>query len=207
MTATLLGPIPPGKGVVPYLSGPAAGRAVYDKVTGLSWTLNANLPAENTFGFHQKTTITSDVDGSSLTVNEINKDGAVLFAAVDPNNTASGWIVSMNNAHYAGTDTWVLPALDDLKNLEADTDLAAGDPRLEWPFFVGPFFRLQPGFYWGCVRAAKTGNNGPCDLSQDAPAPAGSTTPFEWSFNFDDGFQGTDLNNKQFYVMVYFPAP
>ena len=27
-----------------------------------------------------------------------------------------------------------------------------------------------------------------------------------WSFNFDDGFQGTDLVSKLFYVMVYFPA-
>jgi hypothetical protein len=28
-----------------------------------------------------------------------------------------------------------------------------------------------------------------------------------YSFNFDDGFEGTDLPNKRFYVMVYFPAP
>jgi hypothetical protein len=26
-----------------------------------------------------------------------------------------------------------------------------------------------------------------------------------WSFNFDDGFEGTDLPGKQFYVMVYYP--
>jgi hypothetical protein len=29
----------------------------------------------------------------------------------------------------------------------------------------------------------------------------------EWSFNFDDGFTGTDSNDKEFYVTVYFPAP
>jgi hypothetical protein len=27
-----------------------------------------------------------------------------------------------------------------------------------------------------------------------------------YSVNFDNGFEGTDLPNKQFYVMVYFPA-
>jgi hypothetical protein len=31
-------------------------------------------------------------------------------------------------------------------------------------------------------------------------------TPMEWSFNFADGFQGTDKNDESFYVMVYFPA-
>ena len=28
----------------------------------------------------------------------------------------------------------------------------------------------------------------------------------EWSYNFDTGFQGTDLNPKQFYVMIYYPG-
>ena len=32
-------------------------------------------------------------------------------------------------------------------------------------------------------------------------------TPMEYSFNFDNGFLGTDMFDKQFYVMVYFPAP
>jgi hypothetical protein len=29
----------------------------------------------------------------------------------------------------------------------------------------------------------------------------------EFSFNFDDGFQGTDENSKMFYVTVYYPVP
>lgn len=200
MTKTLLGPVPPGSGVVPYLSGPAAGRAVYDTITGFSWTLNANLPAENNFGVTQTTTITSDVNGSMLTVPLIDKDGAVYFSAVDP-AAMSGWIVSMNNSNYAATNTWELPSINDLSDLYNDLGLQAGDPRLEWPFFVGPFWHLQPGFYWACVRAAKTGSNGPCDYSQTAPAG------LDWSFDFDDGFEGTDLPSKEFYVMVYFPAP
>jgi hypothetical protein len=29
----------------------------------------------------------------------------------------------------------------------------------------------------------------------------------EWSFDFDDGFEGTDSSDKEFYVMVNYPAP
>jgi hypothetical protein len=79
---------------------------------------------------------------------------------------------------------------------------------MEWGSFAGPFRHLQPGFYWACVRAASNlGSNGPCDLSKNAPTAPGKVTPMEWSFNFDDGFTGTDSNEKAFYVMVYFPAP
>jgi hypothetical protein len=113
----------------------------------------------------------------------------------------------MNGASYGGTNTWALPTIEQMKSLYDDLGMQTGDPRLEWPLFVGPFLRLQPGFYWACVSADNAGAAGPCDLSQDAPTPPGNVTPLEWSFNFDDGFEGTDLNNKQFYVMVYFPVP
>ncbi len=177
MTTAVLGPLPPGKGVQPYLSGPGAGRAVYDSNTGISWTLNANLPAFYNFGFRATTTITSDVNPSVLTLPMINKDGAVYFSAIDPANTKSGWIVSMNNSKYAGTSTWALPSLKNMNDLYSDMVISAGDTRLAWPFFVGPHWRLQPGFYWGCVRQTKTGPNGPCDYSQDAPTPVGNATP------------------------------
>jgi hypothetical protein len=101
MTEALLGPMPPGSGVPPYLSSPAAGKAVDDKNTGVSWTLNANLPAESNFGVTQTTTITSDVDGSSLTVPLIDANGGVYFSAVDPAAT-TGWIAAMNDNDYAG---------------------------------------------------------------------------------------------------------
>jgi hypothetical protein len=207
MTTALLGPLPPGSGVVPYLSGPGAGKAVYDKATGNSWTLNANLPAENNFGVRQTTTISSTVDGSALTVPLVDPDGAVYFSAVDPTAT-SGWIASMNNSDYAGTQSWQLPSLSDLVQLYNDLSIKVGDPRMEWPLFVGPFWHLQPGFYWGCARAASNlGSNGPCDLTQNALTAPGMAVPMEFSFNFDDGFAGTDENDKSFYVMVYFPAP
>jgi hypothetical protein len=207
MSKALLGSVPPGSGVVPYLSGPAAGKAVYDKVTGISWTLNANLPAENNFGVTQTTTITSKVDSSSLTVPLIDENGGVYFSAVDPAAT-TGWIASMNDSDYAGTQSWELPSESDLANLYDDLGLQAGDLRLEWPLFAGPFWHLQPGFYWACVRAASNlANDGPCDLSQNGPTKPGKAVPMEWSFDFDDGFEGTDSSDKEFYVMVNYPAP
>ena len=206
MTATVLGTLPTGSGVLPYVSGPGVGRAVYDTNTGLSWTLNANLPAFNKFGITSTITIASNVNGNTLTVPVIDTDGAVHFSAINPANTSTGWIVSMNNLGYAGSSTWTLPGIDDLRQLYKDMRLPAGDTRLEWPLFVGPFCRQQPGFYWACVRADKTGLNGPCDLTQHAPTPPSSPVFLEDSFNFDDGFEGTDLDDKQFYVMVYFPS-
>lgn len=197
VTQSALGPLPPGKGVLPYLNGPAAGKAVYDTNTGLSWTQDANLPASNNFGFTGTVMITSPVNGTTVTVPLIDKDGAVYFNAIDP-SASSGWIVSMNTANYAGTGTWELPSTLQLQHLYADMMITVGDPRLEWPFAVGPFLGLQPGFYWSCVPAGAT--NGPCNYAQ--PAPGG----LFWTFNFDDGFEGSDTSTKQFYVMVYYPA-
>jgi len=199
VTTAVLGPVPTGSGVLPYLRGPGAGRAVYDTKTHLSWTLDANLPAWSNFG--DTTTLTLDAgQGRMLNVSQVNRDGTVHFTGVDTAST-TGWIVSLNNSGFAGTNTWRLPAMEDLDTLYAHLNLEAGDPRLEWPFPTGPFAHAQPGFYWACVRADNTGANGRCDLSQTAPGG------LEWSFNFDDGFEGTDLISKQFYVMVYFPAP
>ncbi len=216
MSRTSLGPTPVGTGVLPYRSGPAAGKAVYDTVTGISWTLNANLPALDNFGVTQTTAIPPDMgpnptNGKTLTVPLVDSDGDVLLTANVPVQTCikggstSGltteWILAMNQGEYAGTKNWELPCIADLKNLYSDMQIAAGDTRLETPFPIGPFWRLQPGFYWACSRAVNTGSRGPCDYTQDA---AGG---LYWSFNFEDGFEGTDLPSKQFYVMVYYPAP
>jgi hypothetical protein len=215
MTRTVLGPLPEGSGVLPYSSGPAAGKAVYDTYTGISWTSNANLPAFDNFGVTATTLITADLNGDTnggtVTVPLVADDGAVYLSAAIPKKACSNggmtsgltseWIVAMNGSNYAGTNDWQLPCMADLQNLYKDMGLTAGDPRLEWLFGSGPFWRLQPGFYWACVRAANGGSNGPCDYSKSAPQG------LEWSFNFDDGFEGTDLPGKQFYVQVYFPAP
>jgi hypothetical protein len=209
VTSSVLGPLPRGRGVNFYLGGPGAGRAVYDSNTGLSWTLDANLPARDNFGVTATTTVTADsvtppnpdTNGGTLTLPMINPDGTIYFDAVDPNSKTPGWISAMNAAKYAGASTWALPSEAQIAQLYTDMGISVGDNRLEWPFPTGPFSRLQPAFYWACP----SGNDGACDLTQNAPPDSHYTGNMEWSFNFDDGFEGTDQDDKMFYVMVYYP--
>jgi hypothetical protein len=206
ISRSALGPLPTGTGVLPYSSGPATGIAVYDTTTGFSWTEDANLAAATKFGVTGTTTLKSDVNGSMVTVPLFNDNGAVYFTAIDP-SAATGWIVSMNTKKYAGTDTWELPHVADLAQLYKDLGLKPGDVRLEWPFTVGPFWFLQPGFYWSCERDQNKNLNGPCDPSLSPTPPGANAVQMEFSFNFDDGFLGTDRSIKQFFVTVYYPAP
>lgn len=224
VTKDVLGTVPAGPGIVrPYISGPGAGKAVLDTNTQLSWTLNANLAAIDNFGFTDTVvldTVPGDPDVNHtafpMSLPIIDKDGAIHFSGLcahannqDPCPTpSSGWIVSMNDQEFAGSANWKLPRIDDLVTLNTDLGLPVGDPRLESQSFVGPFWRLQPGFYWSCPRDSDTTNNqAPCDLGTHPGFAPGSNTPMQYSFNFDDGFLGTDKFDKLFYVMVYFPAP
>lgn len=85
--------------------------------------------------------------------------------------------------------------------------LNPGDTRFDDPVVPFPFLTLQPAFYSACVSNPQSGMNSPCDPSLDAgTSPGPDAIPMEYSFNFDDGFLGTDQNSKQFYVMVYYPA-
>ena len=208
MTTDRLGGIPSGAtGVVPYIGGPGAGRAVFDTVNGVSWLLDANLAAHVRFGVTGTTDITSDVNGQTVTVPLIDRDGAMLYAAADP-SAPDGWIAGLNASNYAGSHTWTLPAIDDLRHLYNHMWIQPGDLRLESWRFVGPFWRLQPGFYWSCERDPGPDLNAPCDpLLNPGTAHGTNDTPMYWSFDLDDGFQGTDKEDKQFYVMIYFPAP
>ncbi len=70
----------------------------------------------------------------------------------------------------------------------------------------GLFYNLQPGFYWSCQRDQTGNSQSPCDPSL-YPGMNPNGTILEYSFNFDNGFEGTDFNTKEFYVMVYYPAP
>jgi hypothetical protein len=236
MTRDVLGSVVfsgPSCSVLPYVNGPGAGKAVYDSCTGLSWPLDANLAARNDFGFVATTFLSSNIDGMQLTVPMINKDGAVFFDAI-AYSTPSGrvacptattpcppgthnWIVAMNNNNYAGSQNWMLPSAGDqqtpgdLNTLFSDLGLPPGDVRLEWFGFVGPFPHLQPGFYWMCERNDTNPPNpqAPCNpalMPGQSCQTAPNCPPFEYSFNFDDGFEGTDHPSKHFSVMVYYPA-
>jgi hypothetical protein len=110
----------------------------------------------------------------------------------------------MNKNKYAGVNSWALPHYRDLQTLAADLQLHAHDSRLVYNGSVGPFQNLQPFFYWACERDPNGDSRSPCDPSLNPPQTG--TTPMRWSFNFDNGFQGTSESTKPFYVMVYYPA-
>jgi len=195
-----------GTGFQVYTDPPAVGKAVYDTKTDTTWSFYGNLPEQIKFDGNGPTTIVSLVDGSALVEPLINNDGAIYFSAIDPSQP-TGYIVSMNARNYAGSSAWTLPSLDDLTNLYGDMGLAVGDVRLESLLFAGPFLFLQPGFYWSCERDPDTNLNAPCDpYIGPGTAPGNAQTPTQYSFNFDDGFLGTDQNTKMFYVTAYYPA-
>jgi hypothetical protein len=202
-TPGAIGTPPTGSGVLPYTSGPAAGKAVYDAHARRTWTLDANLARSNDFGITGTTTITSTVNGSVLTVPLIDTDGAMLLATA---NGQSGWLAAMKQSDYAGTNQWTLPSLKDLENLMSDLQLQPGDGRFVAQGRVGPFQHLQPFFYWACERDQNGSSQSPCNPKLHPP-PDQNGDPMAWSFNFDNGFEGTDQHTKQFYVMVYYPAP
>ena len=197
MVTGTIGTIGSGSGLVPYISSPAAGKAIYDTVTNVTWVLDADLAASDNFGLTGTTTITTS-GGNSLTVPLINTSGAMLFA------TANSWLDAMKNSNYAGTSNWTLPAPADLQTLFNHLNLHPGDSRLTVQGSVGPFQNLQPFFYWACERDQNGNSRSPCNGNIPGTSPSG--TPMEWSFNLDTGFQATDLNTKEFYVEVYFPA-
>ena len=203
-----IGQPPSGSGVVPYTSGPAAGKAVYDTHEQRTWLLDADLARTNTFGIKGTTTIASKYNGNTISVPLIDNNGAMLFkTATDPN---AGWIAAMNNNHYAGANTsgiprWELPHYNDLHTLFINLKLQPHDTRLVNMGKEGPFRHFQPFFYWACQRDQNGSSQSPCNTNLNPPnSPGGG--PMAWSFNFDDGFEGTSLQNKPFYVMVYYPG-
>jgi hypothetical protein len=128
----------------------------------------------------------------------IGATGSMLF------ETANEWITASNQISYAGTNTWTLPGTADLLALFNHLGLVHGDSRLTVYGGAGPFQNLQPFFYWACVRDQTGDSRSPCN---GAEADPDSGNPLEFSVNLESGFQGTDLENKAFYVAVYYPQP
>lgn len=190
MITGAIGMTPTGSGLITYTSGSAAGKAIYDTATKLTWMLDADLGHSDNFGVTGTTTITPP-QGSRLTVSLINTSGAMLFA------TANSWLKAANNFGYAGTNNWTLPAPEDLQTLFNDLNFQPGDTRLMEQGRVGPFQNLEPFFYWACERDQTGTSQSPCNGSSPA-------TNMEPSFNLDNGFQATDQDTKEFYVEVYY---
>jgi hypothetical protein len=178
------------------------GQTVYDPVTNVTWSANANLAATNTFG------LPTCIDPASPAIC-VASDGAMTFAS------ATQFIANMNTfggTGYLGRTDWELPNIESscpgyncagnqnpMGNLFYDQlRLSQGMTVVTAPnVAVGPFHNMQPYLYWTCEGATI---QGPCETSGPAPN-------FEWSFSLGSGFQGTDLLANDLYLMVYYPGP
>jgi len=147
-------------------------------------------------GLTGTTTVTTP-HGQVITVPVIEASGSMLF------ETANEWITASNQISYAGTNNWSLPAITDVLTLFNHLGLVHGDTRLTVQGGAGPFQNLQPFFYWACVRDQTGDSRSPCNNNDAAPNLGG--VPFAFSYNLENGFQATDLENKAFYVAVYYP--
>jgi hypothetical protein len=197
MIAGPIGTAPTGSGVIPYTSGPAAGKAIWDATTQTTWLADADLARSDAFAISGTTSI--NTQNGPLAPPLLDASGSMLYA------TAMTWVGDLDATSYAGGATWTLPAITDLQGLYTDLALVKGDARLASTASVGPFQHLQPFFYWGCMRDMSGSSASPCNGADAGTAPDG-TTPMEWSFDFESGFQGTDEETKQFYVMVDYPG-
>jgi hypothetical protein len=190
--------------VLPAIKGKLAGadsRTVYDAATDITWLADADLAKTQTFGAQC-----------------VNHDGTPCIAADGSmsHTTAVNWIKGMNAAAWLGQTNWELAPIPDSDSTCSHPasggfgciqpfgslyynlfHLAQGTPAVTAPnAAVGPFANVQPYLYWSCQAAA--GSQVLC--GSGIPAPN-----FAWSFSFGNGFQGTDLQGNDLYVMVYFP--
>lgn len=198
------GRIPMGKqpSNAPGLELSPDGLTVYDPVADVTWAANANLAAQQPFSLKPcktpgKPEFCVAADGS------MNHDSAEVF------------IADMNAANY-GAETneqlvWELPASDpgcpqyncvkeNPMGVLYYTELGfqAGTPIVPIPEIgLGPFFNLQPGYYWTC-EASAVGE--PC-VKGSTPVP---NTGAQFDFSFGNGFLSTAREPGAHFVTVYF---
>ncbi len=183
------------------------GQLVYDPAMDVTWLADADLAKRQPF----------DAQCASY----VSPDKATVFPPGIPciapdgsmaNDTANAWIEGMNAYHgvgWLGQQHWMLPpGPGGCGNFGCTNTpmgelyynrlgLTQGTPVVSTPDInVGPFNHLQPYLYWSCGAPV---TNPPCQT----PPPRVPTQ--EWSFSFGNGFQGTDLQANDLYVMVYFP--
>ncbi len=212
-----------GSNVVLYTSGPAAYSAVYDCVTGNTWLANANLAATDPLGITSADQILEPRPWPSpnpivLTPAAIQR-GAMLYT------TANQWIAALNAVDngpgnppgYLGSNHWQLPdvtaAGNDLVHLYDDLNLSSMDiARLQVRGRVGPFYNLQPFFYWEQCVTQPVDFQYPQFAQSAADCVNGNAPPsllgnqMNYDFTFGYGLQGTDASFLKYFVIVNYPA-
>ena len=164
----------------------ADGKTVYDSGGDVTWLADANLAASQGFN-----------------IGGIDRDGSMQ------ETTAVQWVGEMSKHRWLGKIGWTLPtAMPCSSHFNCTTSLLGGLYYGGLGYSqgqsvvalahttTGGFTDIQPYLYWSCAGDSV---QGPC---KGMPAPK-----FGWSFSFGNGFQGTDLQRNNLYVMVYYPAP
>lgn len=153
----------------------------------------------------------------------LNADGSMS------QTSAAALVAAMAAAKYLGTGAWALPpstvsgscAFDACATAAA----AAKDPLASLYYNVlnlppgggglatgatGPFVNVQPNLYWSCPALGKTNAAStallPCDSSPQCDPATDNTcgSVMDWSFNFADGFTGTDEAANVLFVTAYY---
>jgi len=192
----------------------ADGKTVYDPVADVTWLADADLAKTMKFGaqcIHPE-------DGTQC----INPDGSMRH------ETAENWKDGMNAAAYLNQTNWHLPPTPDTDSTCSlpensilktfgfgckssplgelfynQLGLSQGTPVVPAPNInVGPFINIQPYLYWSSCEPLD--GQSPCHDQNGNPASV-PAPGFGWSFSFGNGFQGTDVQANDLYVMVYFP--
>jgi hypothetical protein len=183
------------------------GETIYDPVADVTWLANGDLAATEKFGLPAK-----------------NSQGAPNFSpnAGMTHSAAVAWIQAMNKGKgYLGHTNWELPPMPKSKTNDhcavGNFGFGCAGSALGELFYnqlhrsqgqlvtptpdirVGAFHNIQPYLYWSCE-----GDAGQTICSTTEPTPAAG---FGASFNFGDGFQGSDTEINNLYVMVYYPDP
>ena len=211
--------------VLPMLTGDAhLSGTVFDSNAGVSWAANGNLAQTNRFGLPLCSGL-----GSNASAPCVNANGTMTQVSAVAFKDAMNSVVNLDSTiGYLGRQDWVLPQSTEAPNcLYAACD---ADPKQDplASLYYGllgmtqgasvaspsiasnsPFFDLQPNLYWSCQGATE---NGAAILSGCSPQPQCSPSSLphacpndmEWSFNFLDGFQGTDNEVNDLFVTAYF---
>ncbi len=225
-------PADPSKGpvanffyVLPMLPGRVdIAGTIYDASSVVTWLANGNLAAQNTFGLAPCSGM-----GSVSSVPCVNANGTMTETSAEAFIKAMNTMVNPDGRiGYLDQTDWQLPQSTGVN--DCGYSACANDPSNE-PFAslyydllglsqgtsvagpdvgsVGPFDALQPNLYWSCQAL---NNQGAAILSPCSAQPQcdPSSTPhacpndMEWSFNFLDGFQGTDEEVNDLFVTAYY---
>jgi hypothetical protein len=192
------------------------GLLVYDPVMDITWLADADLAKSQTFGAQCASYVsTTKATTFPLGIPCIAPDGSMAGDTANkvgnPGNGGVAWIDGMNaynGVGWLGRHDWKLPASGNCGGHFGCLDSALGElfhqlgldkgagVFVNQNVSVGPFYDVQPYLYWSC--------GGPVTIDPPCHTPTPLESNQEWSFSFGNGFQGTDLQGNDLYVMLYF---